>query len=363
MASATNAATEPAAARDRLAWGLRGHLNRFAHVVINVSDLDRAVAFYEATLPVQRRARIDGPAQAYIGLGIERGRCRGWVLENISDAPPPGDLVAEFPARFIHLIEWLDPAPTGRPYREANHVGIYRQNVLVGDLDAAYANVLAHGGRPYAEPSWIVLTPDGYKVRVFGFRDPDGATLEMIGCDDADTPAAFQGMLHHCNLNVRDLATSYRFYRDVIGLDLAIYLAPTALQPATNGSLGDALANPDGSPYTGGQMRFAATLLGLRSDTRNPLDVLEWDVPKPYGSAYTEATNLGIIRVAFEVDDIDAAHRRLTLTGQPGIGPVETWDMGEFGARRVVIFRDPDGIMLELIEHIPIETARPPFDA
>ena len=59
----------------------------------------------------------------------------------------------------------------------------------------------------------------------------------------------------------------------------------------------------------------------------------------------------------------DAAHRRLTLTGHPGIGPVETWDMGEFGERRVVIFRDPDGIMLELTEHVPVETARPPFDA
>ena len=59
----------------------------------------------------------------------------------------------------------------------------------------------------------------------------------------------------------------------------------------------------------------------------------------------------------------NATHRRLTLTGHPGIGPVETWDMGEFGERRVVIFRDPDGIMLELTEHIPLETARPPFDA
>jgi hypothetical protein len=35
--------------------------------------------------------------------------------------------------------------------------------------------------------------------------------------------------------------------------------------------------------------------------------------------------------------------------------------MGEFGERKVVIFKDPDGIMLELIEHVPIPTARPPF--
>jgi catechol 2,3-dioxygenase-like lactoylglutathione lyase family enzyme len=146
-----------------------------------------------------------------------------------------------------------------------------------------------------------------------------------------------------------------------MGLDLSVYLAPGALQPVANGSLGDALKNPDGSDYDEGQMRFAATLLGVRSDSRSPIDVLEWDVPKPYGVPYQAATDLGIIRVAFEVDDIAAARTRLLLTGHAPIGPLETWDMGEFGERKVVIFKDPDGIMLELIEHVPIPTARPPF--
>lgn len=51
---------------DRLAYGLRGHINRFAHTVINVSNLERAVEFYEATFPVRRRQRINGPAQSYV---------------------------------------------------------------------------------------------------------------------------------------------------------------------------------------------------------------------------------------------------------------------------------------------------------
>jgi len=350
------------AAIDRLAYGLRGHINRFSHVVINVSDLDRAVEFYEATLPVQRRARIDGPPQPYRGLGIDHGHCVGWVLENRKDVSPPGEFIAEFPPRYIHLIEWKTPLPTGKPYAEANHVGIYRQNSLVNNLDDAYQTVLAHGGRPYGEPSWIVLTPDGFRVRVFAYRDPDGTTLEMIGVDDPDSTTVYPGMLHHCNLNVRDLPTSYKFYRDVIGLDLTVYLAPAQLQPVTNGSLGDALRNPDGTEFTDGQMRFAATLLGIRSDSRNPIDVLQWHTPEPYGQPYQRPTDLGIIRVAFEVDDIEAAHARLQLTGRTPVGPIETWDMGEFGERRVVIFRDPDGIMLELIEFIPIPTERPPFE-
>ena len=57
-----NSPSVGAANIDRLAYGLRGHINRFSHVVINVSDLDRAVEFYEKVLPVQRRQRINGPA-------------------------------------------------------------------------------------------------------------------------------------------------------------------------------------------------------------------------------------------------------------------------------------------------------------
>lgn len=345
---------------DRLAYGLRGHINRFSHTVINVSNLEQAVEFYEATFPVQRRQRINGPAQRYAGLGIEHGQFDGWVMENKKDASPPGDLVAEFPARFLHLVEWKSPTPVGHPYREANHVGIYRQNSLVGNLDDAYARVLAHGGRPYGAPSEIILTPDGFKVRVFAYRDPDGATLEMIGAEDPAGKVVYPGMMHHCNLNVRNLERSYRFYYDVMGLDPQAYLEPTALQPASNGSLGDALANADGSAYLGG-MNFAATLMGIRSDSRSPLDVLQWHTPKPYGEAYPQANHLGIIRVAFEVDDIEAARARLLATGQTGVGAVETWDMGEMGERRVVIFRDPDGIWLELVEAVAYPAALPPF--
>ena len=184
------------------------------------------MAFYEAVFPVRRRCRLNGPAQAYRSLGIEHGQFDGWVMENRKDASPPGDFIAEFPARLLHLVEWKTPGPVGKPYVEANHVGIYRQNSLVNNLDAAYANVLRHGGRPYGEPSWIVLTPDGFQVRVFAFRDPDGTTLEMIGVDDPDGQTDYPGMMHHCNLNVRNLERSFKFYRDVIGLDMSVYPRP-----------------------------------------------------------------------------------------------------------------------------------------
>ena len=78
-----------------------------------MSDLDRALAFYENTFPVQRLAHINGPAQSYPGFGIEQGQFEGWVLENKKDVSPPGDLIAEFPARLLHPDRMEITAPDG----------------------------------------------------------------------------------------------------------------------------------------------------------------------------------------------------------------------------------------------------------
>ena len=50
------------------------------------------------------------------------------------------------------------------------------------------------------------------------------------------------------------------------------------------------------------------------------------------------------------VDDLDAAHAKLTEEVGASISGIETWDMGEFGSHRIAILRDPDGTTLELIE-------------
>ncbi|MFN8108893.1 MAG: VOC family protein [Thermoleophilia bacterium] len=330
------------------ARGIRAHVNRFSHNVINVSDLDRSVEFYEATFPVRRRCRIDGPAQAYRSLGIDHGQFRGWVLESKANAWPPGDLSAEARPRELHLIQWLNPEPVGTPYRAANNLGIYRQNSLVGDLDAAYQAVLDHDGRPYGPPAPILLTPEGFRVRTYGYRDPDGTTLQMMGPDEPHPE--YPGAIYHCNINVSDLNASNRFYRDLLGLDHIIYLEPNEVQPMANGNLGDRMMLADGSPYDGTDMDFKAVFLGIRSDTRTPVDLVQWKTPGYGGHPYEAANNLGIVRVAIEVDDLDAVHTTLKPTLGQDISDVETWDMGEFGTHRVAMLRDPDGTILEVIE-------------
>jgi catechol 2,3-dioxygenase-like lactoylglutathione lyase family enzyme len=121
--------------------GLRAHVNRFSHLTINVSDLERAKDFYEATLPLKVVARTNGPAQAYPSLGLSRGRFDGYMLRD-SQA---------YPSRAIHIVEWKDPRPVGKPYETFINAGIYRTSHLTSDIQASYRQVwrraACRGGR------------------------------------------------------------------------------------------------------------------------------------------------------------------------------------------------------------------------
>ena len=62
------------------------------------------------------------------------------------------------------------------------------------------------------------------------------------------------------------------------------------------------------------------------------------------------------MRCAIEVDDLDAAHeilKRSTWAQQYPIliGGIEEWDFGpQWGARRVLNFKDPEGVAFQLVE-------------
>jgi catechol 2,3-dioxygenase-like lactoylglutathione lyase family enzyme len=337
-------------ARER---GLYCHLTRILWITVNVSDLERSIDFYERTYPVTRAERTNGPAQSFRSLGIKHGEFEGRVMR---DSQP-------FQGRALHLVQWKSPGPVGEPYKEANHVGFYRHHASAtqSGLNDRYANVLAQGGRPYGPPSFIFITPTS-GTNAFAFLDPDGTTLEWVGALEPN-PAGLPDNLSAYNANCRDLRRSYRFYRDVMGQAITSRLNPIVPQPASSGSLGNLLRNPDGSVYTG-LIDFDAAITGYRADFRNVHDLLEWQMPRPFGEPYEAPNNLGSVNVAWEVDDIDASYEKLVRLGIRGIKPgllrpPEEWDMGEYGTRKVLNFRDPDGIMIQLHERPPSTAEEP----
>jgi len=166
-------------------------------VIIPVSRLDRAVAFYTALSFVATSPDIS--SGLVLGLGRE-------TIELV----PGGGRPIPFDSRsndrwFQHLA------------------------IVVSDIERAYPVVLQAGAAPISAgpqllPAW---NPNAGGIRAVYFRDPDGHPLELIqfppGKGDArwqDRDQLFLG-IDHSAIVAGDTERSLAFYRDRLGLRIA----------------------------------------------------------------------------------------------------------------------------------------------
>lgn len=323
------------------ARGLRNRLNRIRHYDVNVSDLDRSIAWYQATTgikPVMRTA-ADQPMPS---LGLRRGRFEGCMLQD----PDQG---GKFP--MIHLVEWKDPKPVGTPYRSHANVGWYRIVPEVADLAAAREKCIAQGSEPFA-PSVDAMVKfhrnvDPHRYRVFTVHDPDGIAVEFSQPEARLRQPVVPIVVAH---NSAHVAEHIAFYTDTLGLDFMQGLQVGELMPNVY-SPGGGLVGHDGA------------LMGLRGDTKVMFDWLQWDNTPDLPNPYAEPNHVGIMRCAFEVDDLDAAYKTLCRSSWAKAGKIkvaapEDWDLGpEAGTLRVVNFTDPEGVCFQLVEQPPYPNA------
>jgi len=318
---------------------LRDRINRIAYVVINVSDLERSRAFYEAVTPLRAVGMIHAPLQPFHGLGAAEGAFEGYVLEEQGAGDRPVQ---------IHLIRWQQPSPVGAAYPCFWHVGLAKIAFRTPDAIAKLAQLRALAIRP---------TNDIIYRRYVSVLDPDGVTLSFPESpalnrerDPKEDPRRRERLLH-VNPSVSDIKRSMHFYGAALGLDLAAESVPGKPMRASQGP-GSDLSQWDSHLYA------------ARGDPRFHIDLSQFHYPPPTlenSKPYAEANHIGISRIGFEVDELDACHQLLQAmepVGQaPGlVAPPETWQLGgALGVRRVLCFRDPDGCRLELIEKVPVK--------
>lgn len=318
--------------------GLHDRINRISHWDVNVTNLERSRAWYEATTKLRVIARTTA-SQSFSGLGVTNGNFEGLMMKDTS--MPKG-------SPMIHLVEWKKPCPVGTPYLSHTNVGWYRIVPSVENIEETRQKVIQLGSEPFTATTktHIRLGPSLPEIdyRVFTVHDPDGIAVEFVddvthstGCGGSTSPQTPTTVAH----NTARFEESLPFYRDVLGLDM---LSPVQ----TPGQI------PNVYSPGGGTTGFTGAFWGVRGALAVFLDWLQWTQSSQHPTPYKDCNHVGIIRCVFEVDDVDAAYDAAKEQSQKhgfAISEPEVWDFGpEFGERKLVNMQDPEGVAFQLIQ-------------
>jgi len=298
-------------------------VSRVFHCNVNCSDLERSLPFYRDVLGLTTGAHTVSPEQDGAAFGLPRVAWDAWIL--LDDRGYDGVVV--------DLLEWQTPRPTGTPPAAANVLGHSRLGFTTGDLDGVSARLRAAGARCFGEPHGVAL--EGIPpIRSLTCLDPDGTMIELV-----EQPGGPEGArLSFLAVGCTDLDRSAAFYESVLGFARAARVAPGRQR---GGPLG-----------MDGEIEFEMVYLDdPRRSGAFALDLVRWSTPPPTGAPSRQANRLGPFRLAFMTDDIDRDYASLQDLGVPCWSPPAQLDMGPgLPPLRALLFDDPDGTVLELIE-------------
>lgn len=133
----------------------------FCHLVVGVTDMDRALEFYRDVLGMEVVFETLVSGEPFDSVLHAKRRQEGRVV---------GGLLGGL---MIELLSLGADAPDHKPARRAI-TGIHNFSLSVTDLDDTHRRIVAAGYTPDQEPFEIG------GVRMFFVKDPDGTAVEFI---------------------------------------------------------------------------------------------------------------------------------------------------------------------------------------
>lgn len=167
----------------------------------------------------------------------------------------------------------------------------------------------------------------------------------------------------HFNVVCSDFDRSYDFYTQVVGMH-ALTSSSARTDAGARGEApsrtgmrpGEGRAAPGDGPQVAdllgfeGSGEYRGAFLYFGDNAKGPyIDLLEWNDPAP--PVQRTARNIGLSRVAIQVDKLDEHLARLEKHGVPLVTAPKEFVLGVTRVR-VVCFRDPDGVLLEFLEYV-----------
>src|SRR5574341_1100632 len=310
-------------------------------VGMTVSDMDRALHFYTKVLTFEKVSEVEVAGDEYehlfgiFGLRIRVARLR------------LGD-------EFIELMDYL--APEGRPIpadMRSNDRWFQHIAIVVSDMDQAYQrlrefNVQHASTGPQRIPDWNKAAAG---IRAFYFRDPDGHHLEIIYFPAGKGDPKWQGAegggqrtngklflgIDHTAIVVSNTEQSLKFYRDLLGLQLAG-------ESENYGTEQEHLNN-----VFGARLRIT----GLRAASGPGSECLEYLTPRggrPIPADH-RAHDLAHWQTTLVTRDASATAKRGLASRQafvsPGVVPLRERTLG---FTKGFLIRDPDGHVMQVVE-------------
>ena len=193
-------------------------VERVSAVGMTVSDMDASVEFYSKVLSFEKISDIEVTGDDYERLEGVFGLRMRVVRMQLGE-------------EFIELTEYL--APKGRPVpvdSRSNDRWFQHIAIITSDMNKAYAllreNKVEHASTgPQRLPDW---NKNAGGIKAFYFRDPDKHWLEILqfpeGKGDAKWHRASNKLflgIDHTAIVVGNTEASLKFYRDVLGLNIA----------------------------------------------------------------------------------------------------------------------------------------------
>ena len=300
-----------------------------------VSDMARAVHFYEEVLGFEKIAETEIAGEAYDALsGVAASGARIAHLRL-------GEQIVEMTEYLSHRGR---PIPV--PWR-GNDLWFQHVAIVVSDMEKAYEQLRRHRvGQISLEPQTIPETNVAAAgIMALKFCDPDGHALELIwfpagkGSERWRRPAGrlFRG-IDHTAISVSNTEQSLAFYRDLLGLTLGGATVNTGIVQERL----DGVINP--------RVRVTAVM-----PEKSPpfVEFLHYEVPsdaRPIPGD-TTAVDLWHWQTSLVVDDVAAAAKALRAAGVRFVssGVVDVPNKA-LGFARAVMVTDPDGHAVRLVQ-------------
>jgi catechol 2,3-dioxygenase-like lactoylglutathione lyase family enzyme len=296
-------------------------VGNFSHIV---RDMDRAVAFYRDVLGLEVTANVPfSPNPAIMRLGNTLGAQSRMMALRVPGSDMGVELIEYKDIdRKVQSPRFVDPG--------AANIGLRVRSLtpILAKLPGSGAKIITAGGTPTTLNN----------SRFLFLQDPDGFVVELIeGAAPADSkvPATSNVYGAAFELTVNDSEQSVKFYREMLGIDMPLGASfnDNQLMARTAGAPG-ASFRQSRAPIPGSSTVF--TLIEFKNVPRAPLT----------GRVQDPGTAILQLRVR----NVDALVKKMKAAGVPIV--TTGGDAVEIRpGLKIVIVRDPNNLMLELIQN------------